>query len=272
MDLYAVWGNPIAQSKSPLIQNKLAAQTHQTMEYIAKLGDLDAFEQQLLEFFEDGAKGCNITSPFKERAYQLADEYSQREKLAEACNTLKKLDDGKLYADNTDGIGLVTDLQRLNWLHPNQRVLILGAGGATKGVLLPLLQAQQNIVLANRTFSKAKELAERFQPYGNIQVASIDSIPLQTYDLVINATSAGLSGVTAPVDGEILKLGSAFYDMQYAKGADTPFIALCKSLGLTNVSDGFGMLVAQAAHSFHLWRGVMPDFVAVYEQLKEEML
>ena len=272
MDLYAVWGNPIAQSKSPLIQSQLAAQTHQTMEYIAKLGDLDAFEQQLLAFFEDGAKGCNITSPFKERAYQLTDEYSQRAKLAEACNTLKKLDDGKLYADNTDGIGLVTDLERLNWLRPNQRVLILGAGGATKGVLLPLLQAQQNIVLANRTFSKAKELAERFQPYGNIQAASMDAIPLQTYDVVINATSAGLSGVTAPVDAAILKLGSAFYDMQYAKGADTPFIALCKSLGLTNISDGFGMLVAQAVHSFHLWRGVMPDFVAVYEQLKKEML
>ena len=272
MDLYAVWGNPIAQSKSPLIQNKLAEQTHQTMEYIAKLGDLDAFEQQLLAFFEDGAKGCNITSPFKERAYQLADEYSQRAKLAEACNTLKKLDDGKLYADNTDGIGLVTDLQRLNWLHPNQRILILGAGGATKGVLLPLLQAQQNILLANRTFSKAKELAERFQPYGNIQAASMDSIPLQNYDLVINATSAGLSGGTATVDTEILKLGLAFYDMQYAKGTDTPFIALCKSLGLTNVNDGFGMLVAQAAHSFYLWRGVMPDFVAVYEQLKKEML
>ena len=268
MDLYAVWGNPIAQSKSPLIQNKLAAQTHQTMEYIAKLGDLDAFEQQLLAFFDEGVKGCNITSPFKERAYQLADEYSQRAKLAEACNTLKKLDDGKLYADNTDGIGLVTDLERLNWLHPNQRILILGAGGATKGVLLPLLQAQQNIVLANRTFSKAKELAERFQPYGNIQAASMDAIPLQTYDVVINATSAGLSGVTAPVDVAILKLGSAFYDMQYAKDTDTPFVALCKSLGLTNVSDGFGMLVAQAVHSFHLWRGVMPDFVAVYEQLK----
>ena len=188
--------------------------------------------------------------------------------MAEACNTLKKLDDGKLYADNTDGIGLVTDLERLNWLRPNQHVLILGAGGATKGVLLPLLQAKQNIVLANRTFSKAKELAERFKPYGNIQAVSMDSIPLQTYDVVINATSAGLSGGTASVDAEILKLGSAFYDMQYAKGTDTPFIALCKSLGLTNVSDGFGMLVAQAAHSFHLWRGVIPDFVAVYEQLK----
>ena len=166
----------------------------------------------------------------------------------------------------------MTDLERLNWLRPNQLVLILGAGGATKGVLLPLLQAQQNIVLANRTFSKAKELAERFQPYGNIQAASMDSIPLQNYDLVINATSAGLSGGTATVDTEILKLGLAFYDMQYAKGTDTPFIALCKSLGLTNVNDGFGMLVAQAAHSFYLWRGVMPDFVAVYEQLKKEML
>ena len=272
MDLYAVWGNPIAQSKSPLIQSKLAEQTHQTMEYIAKLGDLDAFEQQLLAFFDEGAKGCNITSPFKERAYQLADEYSQRAKLAEACNTLKKLDDGKLYADNTDGIGLVTDLERLNWLRPNQSVLILGAGGATKGVLLPLLQAQQNIVLANRTFSKSKELAERFKPYGNIQAASIDSIPLQTYDLVINATSAGLSGHTAAVDCSILSLARACYDMQYAKGSDTPFIAYCKSLGLNNVSDGFGMLVAQAAHSFHLWRGVMPDFVVIYEQLKKDMV
>ncbi|OFQ19440.1 MULTISPECIES: shikimate dehydrogenase [Haemophilus] len=272
MDLYAVWGNPIAQSKSPLIQSKLAEQTHQIMEYIAKLGDLDAFEQQLLAFFDEGAKGCNITAPFKERAYVLAEEHSERAKLAEACNTLKKLDDGKLYADNTDGIGLVTDLARLNWLHPNKRILILGAGGATKGVLLPLLQAQQNIVLANRTFSKSKELAERFQPYGNIQAASMDAIPLQTYDVVINATSAGLRGGTASVDAETLKLGSAFYDMQYAKGTDTPFIAYCKSLGLNNVSDGFGMLVAQAAHSFHLWRGVMPDFVVIYEQLKKDMV
>ena len=122
----------------------------------------------------------------------------------------------------------MTDLARLNWLHPNQRILILGAGGATKGVLLPLLQAQQNIVLANRTFSKAKELAERFQPYGNIQAASMDAIPLQTYDFVINATSAGLSGVTAPVDAEILKLGSAFYDMQYAKGVDTHLLHYAK--------------------------------------------
>lgn len=269
-DQYAVWGNPIAQSKSPLIQTLFAAQTQQNMEYVAKLGDLDAFEQQLADFFAQGSKGCNITAPFKERAYRLADQHSERARLAEACNTLKKLDDGTLYADNTDGVGLVTDLARLNWLKPDQRVLILGAGGATKGVLLPLLQAQQNIVLANRTLAKAQDLAEKFQSYGTIQAVAMDAIPLQSYDLVINATSAGLSGHTAAVSDEILKLGRAFYDMQYAKGSDTPFIAHCKTLGLHNVSDGFGMLIAQAAHSFRLWRAVMPDFEAVYRQLKRE--
>ena len=269
MQHYAVWGNPIAQSKSPLIHRLFAKQTQQTMEYVAKLGDLEDFEQQLQAFFAAGAQGCNITAPFKERAYALADEHSERAKLAEACNTLKKLSNGKLYADNTDGIGLVTDLQRLGWIQPQQRILILGAGGATKGVLLPLLEAQQQIVLANRTLEKAQQLADKFKPYGTIEAVAMDTIPAQTYDLVINATSAGLSGYTASVDTEILRLGAAFYDMQYDKGSDTPFIALCKSLGLTNVSDGFGMLVAQAAHSFHLWRDVMPDFVEVYEQLNK---
>ena len=269
MQHYAVWGNPIAQSKSPLIHRLFAKQTQQTMEYVAKLGDLEDFEQQLQAFFAAGAQGCNITAPFKERAYAIAEEHSERAKLAEACNTLKKLSNGKLYADNTDGIGLVTDLQRLGWIQPQQRILILGAGGATKGVLLPLLEAQQQIVLANRTLEKAQQLADKFKPYGTIEAVAMDTIPAQTYDLVINATSAGLSGYTASVDTEILRLGAAFYDMQYDKGSDTPFIALCKSLGLTNVSDGFGMLVAQAAHSFHLWRDVMPDFVEVYEQLNK---
>ena len=269
MQHYAVWGNPIAQSKSPLIHRLFAKQTQQTMEYVAKLGDLDHFEQQLQAFFAAGAQGCNITAPFKERAYAIAEEHSERAKLAEACNTLKKLSNGKLYADNTDGIGLVTDLQRLGWIQPQQRILILGAGGATKGVLLPLLEAQQQIVLANRTLEKAQQLADKFKPYGTIEAVAMDTIPAQTYDLVINATSAGLSGYTASVDTEILRLGASFYDMQYDKGSDTPFIALCKSLGLTNVSDGFGMLVAQAAHSFHLWRDVMPDFVEVYEQLNK---
>ena len=165
MQHYAVWGNPIAQSKSPLIHRLFATQTQQMMEYVAKLGDIEDFEHQLQAFFAEGAQGCNITAPFKERAYALAEEHSERAKLAEACNTLKKLVNGKLYADNTDGIGLVTDLQRLGWIQPQQRILILGAGGATKGVLLPLLEAQQQIVLANRTLEKAQQLADKFKPY-----------------------------------------------------------------------------------------------------------
>lgn len=272
MDYYAVWGNPISQSLSPLIQGKFATETQQAMSYEAKLGDLDTFEQQLATFFSQGAKGCNVTAPFKARAYQLADEHSERARLAQACNTLKKLADGRLYADNTDGIGLVTDLERLNWIKPNQRTLILGAGGATQGVLLPLLQARQHIVLANRTLAKAQALAEKFQPYGEIQAVEMETIPVQPYDLIINATSAGLSGTTAPVSADMIKLGHAFYDMQYAKGSDTPFITFCKSLGLVNVNDGFGMLVAQAAHSFHLWRGEMPNFAKVYSELKKEIL
>ncbi len=267
MDKYAVWGNPIAQSKSPQIHQFFAEQTAQQMEYSAMLGDEQDFEAQLKDFFAKGAKGCNITAPFKERAYQMADEYSERALTAEACNTLKKLDNGKLYADNTDGAGLVSDLQRLGWLKAQQSLLILGADGATKGVLLPLLQAQQNILIANRTLSKAQELADKFACYGNVRAVELAQIPVQGFDLIINATSLGLQGKTVDIAPEILRRAGAVYDMQYAKGADTPFVAWCKSLGVQQVSDGFGMLVGQAAHSFHLWRGVMPDTEPLLTQI-----
>ncbi|SUC10938.1 shikimate dehydrogenase [Pasteurella canis] len=266
MDTYAVWGNPIAQSKSPQIHKIFAEQTQQQMEYVAMLGDEQDFEQQLRVFFDKGAQGCNITAPFKERAFQLADIHSERCLTAEACNTLKKLDDGRLYADNTDGAGLVSDLQRLGWLKPEQTLLILGAGGATKGVLLPLLQAKQHIVLANRTLNKAEDLAQKFAQYGKIEAVELVDIPVQKFDLIINATSSGLHGQTVNVNPEILQKATALYDMQYAKDIDTPFIALCKRLGKQNISDGFGMLVAQAAHSFELWRGVMPEFAALLNE------
>ncbi|MCK3658115.1 shikimate dehydrogenase [Pasteurellaceae bacterium Pebbles2] len=258
-DKYAVWGNPIAQSKSPKIHQLFAQQTAQQMDYVAMLGDEANFELQLRTFFAEGAKGCNITAPFKMRAYALADEYSERALTAEACNTLKRLDDGRLYADNTDGAGLVSDLARLGWLKPQQSMLILGAGGATKGVLLPLLQAQQNIVIANRTLATAQELADKFAQYGQITAVQLSDIPVQKFDVVINATSLGLQGKTVDISPEILQKATAVYDMQYAKDADTPFVTWAKSLGATQVSDGFGMLVGQAAHSFELWRGVMPD-------------
>ncbi|ABR73715.1 shikimate dehydrogenase [Actinobacillus succinogenes] len=265
MDNYAVWGNPIKQSKSPQIHKIFAEQTKQCMEYKAILGDPEKFETELLRFFADGAKGCNITAPFKERAYSLADEYSERALTAEACNTLKRLQDGRLYADNTDGAGLVSDLERLGWLKSKQSLLIIGAGGATKGVLLPLLQAQQNITLCNRTLTKARDLADKFAPYGNIQAMKLSEIPVQKFDLVINATSLGLQGKTVDIEPEILRLAGAVYDMQYDKGKDTPFVAWAKALGVQNVHDGFGMLVGQAAHSFYLWRGIMPDIKPLLE-------
>ncbi|MDG2914883.1 shikimate dehydrogenase [Bisgaard Taxon 10/6] len=265
MDYYAVWGNPVKHSKSPQIHKIFAEQTQQNMEYEAILGDPERFEIELLSFFANGAKGCNITAPFKERAYDLADEYSERALAAEACNTLKRLDNGCLYADNTDGAGLVSDLARLGWLKPDQSVLILGAGGAAKGVLLPLLRARQNITVSNRTLAKAQHLVDKFLSYGNIRAVGLSDIPRQKFDLVINATSLGLQGKTLNIDPEILRLAGAVYDMQYAKDKDTPFVALAKSLGVQNISDGFGMLVGQAAHSFYLWRGVMPDIRPLLE-------
>lgn len=271
MDYYAVWGNPIAQSLSPLIHQYFAKQTGQALHYEAKLGELTQFEAQLQAFFVQGAQGCNITSPFKERAYQLAHSHSERATLAGTCNTLKRLADGRLYGDNTDGVGLVTDLQRLGWLHPQQRLLILGAGGAAQGVLFPLLQAKQQIILTNRTFAKAQQLATKFCPFGDIQAVPIEALGEQSYDVIINASSAGLQGHIFPIRDHALQQGKAFYDMQYAKQGDTPFLRHCRQIGLKNVADGFGMLVAQAAHSFHLWRAVMPNFNEVYQQLKQEL-
>lgn len=256
---YAVWGNPIAQSKSPLIHHLFSQQTGIQLTYVAELGDLTQFEQQLIQFFQQGANGCNITAPFKERAFQLAHHHSERCQLAQACNTLKRMEDGSLYADNTDGAGLVTHLQQLNWLQPNQQILLLGAGGATKGVLYPLLQAQQKITLANRTLEKAIHLADKFAPFGEITATTLEQIPNQTFDLVINATSSGLHGQVAPVADRVLQQCTHVYDMQYSANGVTPFIQHCQNLNIQQCSDGLGMLVAQAAHAFLLWEEIMPE-------------
>lgn len=258
---YAVWGNPIQQSLSPLIHQVFAKQTQQALTYQAKLGDLIEFESQLNNFFLNGAQGCNITSPFKNRAFQLANEVTQRCQVAQACNTLKKLDGDILLADNTDGIGLVNDLKRLTILKPQKNILILGAGGAAQGVLFPLLQEQQNIFLYNRTFSKAYTLAQQFKQYGDIQ--ALKNLPSQqSFDVIINATSLGLKGKTIPLPSQLITQAEAIYDMQYNLNQDTPFLAQCKKDN-SNCHDGLGMLVEQAAESFLLWRGIKPNVNAV---------
>ncbi|OOR98154.1 shikimate dehydrogenase [Haemophilus paracuniculus] len=270
MNHYAVWGNPIAQSKSPRIHQLFGEQTQKSISYLAKLGDEQNFEQQLRQFFAEGAKGANITAPFKERAFALADCHSESCLLAEACNTLKRLDDGRLYADNTDGVGLVADLARSGWLEKGQKVLILGAGGATKGVLFPLLKADQQITLYNRTAEKAVSLAEKFAKFGKIQTACLDEIAQSSFDLIINATSLGLQGRYVELPPALFKEAKV-YDMQYAVGMATPFLNYARSQGAKFCQDGLGMLVGQASFAFQLWEDVLPDMESVLQQLKLEM-
>lgn len=270
MNQYAVWGNPIHQSKSPRIHQLFGEQTKRAIRYDAKLGDETLFEQQLLQFFADGAKGANITAPFKERAFQLADEYSERCLLAEACNTLKRLENGRLYADNTDGVGLCSDLQRLGWLAPNQKVLILGAGGATKGVLFPLLQAKQHVTLYNRTHEKAVELAEKFAKFGQIQTACMEDLKEMEFDLIINATSLGLQGKYVELPANLFASANV-YDMQYALNMATPFLNYAQKCGAKCYQDGLGMLVGQAAFAFDLWENELPQIEPVLAQIKSEM-
>lgn len=270
MNQYAVWGNPIKQSKSPRIHCLFAEQTGKAIEYNAELGDEQAFESELTAFFARGAQGANITAPFKERAFELADLYSERCLQAQACNTLKRLEDGRLYADNTDGAGLVADLQRLGWLRENQQVLILGAGGATKGVLYPLLQAKQQLVIYNRTQEKAVELAEKFAKFGNIQTACWEELSHQSFDLIINATSLGLQGKCVELPSHLFP-NAKIYDMQYAPNQATPFLNYARKNGANECQDGLGMLVGQAACAFELWEGVMPNVLPVLDVLQTEM-
>lgn len=270
MNRYAVWGNPIAQSKSPRIHQLFAEQTGKSLCYAAQLGDETAFETELRAFFDGGAAGANITAPFKSRAFALADFHSEACLQAQACNTLKRMDDGKLFADNTDGKGLVADLARLGWLTQGQNVLILGAGGATQGVLYPLLQAGQQISLYNRTEAKAVELAAQFATFGQIQTACWEELSKQQFDLIINATSLGLQGKCVELPAELFN-EAKIYDMQYAAHAATPFLDYARHQGATQLADGLGMLVGQAAAAFELWEGVLPDVEPVLAQLKLEM-
>lgn len=270
MSHYAVWGNPISQSKSPLIHQLFAEQLDLPIRYEAMLGDIQNFELQLQAFFTQGAGGANITAPFKERAFSLAELHSERCLQAEACNTLKRLENGTLYADNTDGAGLASDLVRLGWLEGGQRVLILGAGGATKGVLYPLLRAQQQITIYNRTQQKAEELVQRFAKFGQIQTACWKEIETQQFDLVINATSLGLQGQCIPLPRSLLE-NAKVYDMQYAREMATPFLEYARKQGAKACQDGLGMLVGQAACAFELWFGKSPDVESVLEKLKAEM-
>lgn len=260
-DRYALVGNPVAHSRSPRIHAEFARATGQDLDYGLIEAPLDGFAQAVERFRAAGGKGLNVTLPFKQQAFALCKRVSDRARLAGVANTLV-LDDG--FGDNTDGIGLVRDLAaNLQVELKDRSILLLGAGGAAQGVIGALLGAgTARLVIANRTVSKAQALAERF---AGAQACSYGALGGESFDLVINATSAGLTDQAPPLPGKVLGKGVLAYDMVY--GRETPFLVAARKAG-ARVSDGLGMLVEQAAESFFLWRGVRPATRPVLASLR----
>jgi len=269
-DNYAVIGNPIAHSKSPRIHAAFASQTQQNIKYDRILVAPSGLEKAVNDFRQQGGKGLNITVPFKNDAFDLADSLTERAQLAGAVNTLILNSDGTVHADNTDGIGLVRDLvNNFNFDLQDRKILLLGAGGAVQGVLLPLLQQQPSeIVIANRTVSKAEALCKKFAAYGKLSACSFDALEGQTFDGIINGTAASLQGEVPPLPNSILRKESWCYDMMYSS-EPTAFVRWGQEQGAKHSVDGLGMLVEQAAESFELWRGVKPDTRSVIQSLRD---
>ena len=264
LDKYAVIGNPISHSKSPPIHAAFAKQTNQDMSYEAILAPLDGFEATVRVLIEQGYKGVNVTVPFKFEAYNICKSLSARA-VSSGCgavNTLVNID-GNMHGDNTDGAGLRKDIeQNIRFLIESKHILILGAGGAAHGVLNSLLDAS-SITIANRTHDKALQLVMAMKDYA-AESSSFEALE-KPYDLVINATSAGLTNATLPIPNIIFSKNTLAYDMMY--GRETPFMQQAKQAGAL-VSDGLGMLVEQAAEAFYIWRGVRPETAPVIKMMR----
>ncbi len=269
-DRYAVFGNPISHSKSPFIHTLFARQTNQNLTYTAESAPVDGFSSVVLDFFRQGGQGCNVTVPFKEEAYQFADQLTERAQLAGAVNTLKKLDDGIVIGDNTDGEGLVQDLLQHQVEIKGARILLLGAGGAARGVVHPLLQQNpHSLTITNRTLSKAQALQDVFTPYGQVEAVAMSEVS-GSFDIVINSTSASLSGELPQISSSIFSSNTYAYDMMYGSG-QTVFNQWALESGAHAAFDGLGMLVGQAAESFMLWRGLRPGTKQVLREMRKNL-
>ncbi len=271
-DRYAVMGNPIGHSKSPQIHRQFAEQTGQNISYEALLVELDGFIAAVDKFQNEAGKGLNITVPFKQEAWALVNDRSERAELAGAVNTIVFREDGSRYADTTDGIGLVRDITVNNQIELKGKcILVLGAGGAVRGVLQPLLEEDtQFVIIANRTADKAVGLAKQFNDFGDVFGCGFDVLPGQQFDVVINGTAASLEGKVPPLPDDLLAPNASCYDMMYS-AEPTAFQRWANEHGASQSLDGLGMLVEQAAESFALWRGVRPETQAVIAKLRAEM-
>jgi shikimate dehydrogenase len=269
-DRYAVMGNPIAHSKSPRIHTLFAAQFGHDIEYRAILVEPGRFARAVADFQAQGGKGLNVTVPFKEEAWALAATRSARAQRAGAVNTLVLDPSGTHYGDNTDGVGLVRDLRDNQGCElAGKRVLLLGAGGAACGVVEPLLGEKPSLLLiANRTASKAVELARAFVECGRIEGCGLGELAGRSFDVIINATAAGLSGAVPALPPGVVRAHSWCYDMMYAD-EPTAFVRWAQEAGAARAVDGLGMLVEQAAEAFFLWRGVRPATEPVIRALRQ---
>lgn len=271
-DCYAVFGHPISHSKSPRIHALFAQQTGQAVEYQARDVPAENFPAALAEFIAAGGKGLNCTIPLKELAWRMAARNSERADRAKAVNTLGIGEDGVLFGDNTDGVGLLRDLTANLDIQPaGRRILLLGAGGASRGVIQPLLeQGPQCLIIANRTVEKALRLAAEFSDLGStVAACGFGELAGQRFDLIINATSASLDQQLPPLPDGLLASAACCYDLAYAS-QPTAFVRWGLSQGAAQSVDGIGMLVEQAAEAFFIWRGVRPDTKPVIALLNAE--
>ncbi len=270
-DAYAVMGNPISHSRSPQIHAAFAKQTKQRINYTAIQVDPGGFEQAVGNFFANGGKGLNVTVPFKREAWELADKLGPEAEHAGAVNTLL-MDNTNIVGRNTDGIGLVRDvLGNHSGTIANQSILLVGAGGAARGVLQPLLaEGPKQLVIANRTPARAHELAADFSSEGNVSGSSFDELEGQQFDFIINASAASLQGEVPPLPDSVCSQTTWCYDMMYA-AKPTVFMQWATQHHAAKSLDGLGMLVEQAAESFFHWRGVRPETAVVIQQIREQL-
>ncbi|MCR3756398.1 MAG: shikimate dehydrogenase [Candidatus Westeberhardia cardiocondylae] len=270
---FNVFGNPIKHSLSPKINFLFSLETGINFSYGRVLVPLEKFEEFLKCFFKSGGLGANITLPFKERAFLLCDSWTDRSLASKTVNTIKKKEDGSLLGDNTDGVGLLYDLKRLCMIHKNDRVLLLGSGGASRSVIPSLLLYGCEIILVNRTFLRAKNLSNFYRDLGKIDVIPIEDLTSDLYfDLIINATSIGIHNNYVPFPINIIHSKVFCYDMFYHIGNnDTLFLSWCRKHGAINLANGIGMLVGQAAYSFFLWHNVFPSISLVLDKLEYDL-
>ena len=264
-DHYAVFGNPVGHSKSPAIHAAFARQTGEAVFYHTVQPEIGDFDGALHRFIESGALGCNVTVPFKVDAFNAATERSPKAEAAGASNCLK-FEDGRIVAENFDGVGLLVDIQdNLGVAVDGKRVLLLGAGGATRGVVVPFLEAgAESVTIANRTEAKAHDLAAFFD--GPVSGGGFADLSGQSFDIVVNGTSAGLSGARLDLPDGVFAPGALAYEMVYGQGL-TAFLGQARDAGAATLADGAGMLVEQAAEAFRWWRGVRPETAAVIDEI-----